>query len=85
MGAGVVVGIIDSGLWPDSPLFADVRGLGRAARDFRGGCATGPGWDAEVCDRKIVGAHWFVDGLRRRPAAQHRPPLARSTTTATAP
>ena len=35
-GAGVVIGLIDSGLWPDSPLFADVRGLGRAAKDFRG-------------------------------------------------
>ena len=62
-GAGVVVGLVDSGLWPDSPLFADVRGLGRSARDFRGSCATGPGWGAEVCDRKIVGAHWFVDGF----------------------
>jgi hypothetical protein len=62
-GAGVVVGLVDSGLWPDSPLFADARGLGRAPRDFRGGCRTGPGWGAEVCGRKIVGAHWFVDGF----------------------
>ena len=62
-GAGVVIGMVDTGLWPDSPLFADVRGLGRAPRDFRGRCATGPGWDAELCDRKIVGAHWFVQGF----------------------
>ena len=59
----MVIGLVDSGLWPDSPLFADVRGLGRAARDFRGRCATGPGWAAEVCDRKIVGARWYVDGF----------------------
>ncbi len=62
-GAGVVIGLVDSGLWPDSPLFADVRGLGRAARDYRGHCASGPGWGPEVCDRKIVGAQWFVDGF----------------------
>ena len=62
-GAGVVVGLVDSGLWPDSPLFADVRGLGRSARDFRGSCATGPGWAADECDDKVVGAHWFVDGF----------------------
>ena len=62
-GAGVVVGLVDSGLWPDSPVFADVRGLGRAPGRFRGACATGPGWGADVCDRKIVGAHWYVDGF----------------------
>ena len=62
-GAGVVIGLVDSGLWPDSPLFADVRGLGRSARDFRGRCATGAGWADDVCDDKIVGAHWFVDGF----------------------
>jgi hypothetical protein len=62
-GAGVVIGLVDSGLWPDSPLFADVRGLGRSARDFRGRCETGAGWADDVCDDKIVGAHWFVDGF----------------------
>ena len=62
-GAGVVIGLVDSGLWPDSPLFADVRGLGRSARDFRGRCATGAGWADDVCDDKIVGAQWFVDGF----------------------
>ncbi len=62
-GAGTVIGLVDSGLWPDSPLFADVRGLGRAPRTYRGGCATAPGWGAEVCDRKIVGAHWYVEGF----------------------
>ena len=62
-GAGVVIGLVDSGLWPDSPLFADVRGLGRSPRDFRGGCATGSGWSRDVCDDKIVGAQWFVDGF----------------------
>jgi len=61
-GAGTVIGVVDSGLWPDSPLFADVRGLGRSPHRFRGTCVTGPGWDAEVCDRKIVAARWFVDG-----------------------
>ena len=49
---------------------------GRAPRDFRGRCATGPGWDAELCDRKIVGAHWFVAGFRCRPGAHHRQPVA---------
>ena len=62
-GAGVVVGFVDTGLWPDSPLFADVRGLGRQPVSFRGTCSAGPGWSADVCDRKVVGAHWYVEGF----------------------
>ena len=75
-GAGVVIGMVDTGLWPDSPLFADVRGLGRAPRDFRGRCATGPGWDAELCDRKIVGRALVRAGFRCRPGALQRQPVA---------
>jgi hypothetical protein len=30
---------------------------------FRGRCSTGPDWTHDVCDRKIVGAHWYVDGF----------------------
>ncbi|WP_296604028.1 S8 family serine peptidase [Nocardioides sp.] len=62
-GSGVVVGVVDSGIWPDSPLFSTVTGLGRAPRGFTGGCETGPGWPATACDDKLVGARWFVSGF----------------------
>jgi minor extracellular serine protease Vpr len=62
-GAGVVVGLVDSGLWPDSPLFSAVTGLGRAARGFTGACETGDGWPETTCNRKVLGARWFVDGF----------------------
>ena len=62
-GAGVVVGLVDSGLWPDSPLFSAVTGLGRAARGFAGTCETGDGWPESTCNRKVLGARWFVDGF----------------------
>ena len=62
-GAGVVVGLVDSGLWPDSPLFSAGTGLGRAARGFTGPCETGDGWPAGTCNRKVLGARWFVDGF----------------------
>lgn len=62
-GAGVVVGVIDTGIWPESSLFASVPGLGREPRDYRGGCDTGPGWSADACNGKLVGAQWFVDGF----------------------
>ncbi|WP_295661447.1 S8 family serine peptidase [uncultured Nocardioides sp.] len=61
-GAGVVVGVVDSGIAPDSPVFADTPGLGRQPERFVGGCATADDWPAEVCNRKLVGAQWFVAG-----------------------
>ncbi|WP_085873153.1 MULTISPECIES: S8 family serine peptidase [unclassified Nocardioides] len=62
-GAGVVIGVVDSGIWPDSPVFSAVPGMGRAPKDFQGQCETGEGWPASTCNRKLVGARWFVDGF----------------------
>ncbi|HEY0643615.1 MAG TPA: S8 family serine peptidase, partial [Nocardioides sp.] len=62
-GAGVVIGVVDSGIAPDSPAFAEVPGLGRDPEDFAGACAEGEGWTVEDCTRKVVGARWFVDGF----------------------
>ncbi|MGB0101265.1 MAG: S8 family serine peptidase, partial [Nocardioides sp.] len=62
-GAGVVIGVVDSGLAPEAPVFSAVADLGRPARDFRGECVTGDGWTVEDCSEKVVGARWFVDGF----------------------
>lgn len=62
-GAGVVVGVVDSGLAVDRPAFADVPGLGRYPRGWRGDCQPGEGWPRSTCGRKVVGAAWFVDGF----------------------
>jgi hypothetical protein len=62
-GAGVVIGVVDSGIAPDSPAFAEVPGLGRDPEDFAGACAEGEGWTVEDCTRKVVGARWFVAGF----------------------
>jgi minor extracellular serine protease Vpr len=62
-GAGVVIGVVDSGIATESPAFADVPGLGPDPQEFAGACAEGDGWSADDCTRKIVGARWFVDGF----------------------
>ncbi|SEC44473.1 Peptidase inhibitor I9 [Nocardioides exalbidus] len=62
-GAGVVIGVVDSGIAPGSPAFAAVPGLGAAPRDFTGECVEGEGWTVEDCTRKVVGARWFVNGF----------------------
>lgn len=62
-GAGVVVGVVDTGIWPDSPLFASSEHLGAPPRHFRGICQTGESWNAASCNTKVVGARWFVTGF----------------------
>lgn len=62
-GAGTVVGVVDSGIWPDNPLFAAVPHLGRDPRGFHGTCQEGEGWDPSSCNAKLVGARWYVDGF----------------------
>ncbi len=61
-GAGTVVGVIDTGIWPESSLFASVPGLGREPRGYRGSCDAGAEWGADTCNDKLVGAQWFVAG-----------------------
>jgi minor extracellular serine protease Vpr len=62
-GAGVVVGMVDTGIWPDSPLFASSGDLGTSPRHFRGTCRAGEDWETDSCNRKLVGARWFVHGF----------------------
>ncbi len=62
-GSGVVIGFVDSGLSPDTPLFAEVPGLGPDSSRYRGECSLGDGWAATTCNRKVVGAGWWVSGF----------------------
>ena len=59
-GRGVVIGVVDSGIWTDSPVFAAVPGLGPVPSRFRGDCVEAP---TGLCDDKVVGARWFVAGF----------------------
>lgn len=62
-GSGVVIGFVDSGLAPDSPLFADVPRLGAGPAAYAGECTPGEGWSTSSCNRKVVGAGWWVSGF----------------------
>ncbi|GJP39891.1 hypothetical protein CLOM_g24219, partial [Closterium sp. NIES-68] len=63
-GEGVIVGVIDSGIWPEHPSFSDPDPGGAAysavpAR-WRGKCTTTA--DYPACNGKVIGARYFLKG-----------------------
>ncbi len=60
-GAGVVVGIIDSGIWPENPSFSG-QGF-TPPQGWNGTCQTGDGFPASSCNNKLIGARYFVEGF----------------------
>ncbi len=57
-GAGMVIGVLDTGIWPESASFAKKM---PAPANWRGTCQTGVAFVAEHCNGKIVGARYFAD------------------------
>lgn len=74
-GDGVVVGLVDSGIWPENPAFAGLpqqdAGRSEALPGFRGACAEGERWTAGDCNDKVVSARWFVAGFGADRLATH--------------
>ncbi|GHE98022.1 hypothetical protein GCM10014715_62720 [Streptomyces spiralis] len=58
-GAGTVIGVLDTGIWPESPSFA--KRISTAPAGWHGTCQTGYTFAAQHCNGKIVGARYFAD------------------------
>lgn len=57
-GAGVVVGVIDSGIWPESPSFAELDGA-EVPATWQGVCQAGTE-EPVTCNNKLIGARYYV-------------------------
>jgi subtilisin family serine protease len=64
-GAGLVVGVIDSGIWPESASFAGNTGIPVPA-DWHGVCIAGQGWGTSICNDKLIGARYYYAGFGRK-------------------
>ena len=65
-GEGVIVGIIDSGVWPENPSFSDRDADGklvfRQIPGWHGKCTPGEDFPASDCNQKLIGAQWYNSG-----------------------
>jgi hypothetical protein len=66
-GENVIIGIIDSGIWPEHPSFSDRDANGhlnyKPIKGWNGTCMTGEQFTAANCNRKLIGARFYNAGF----------------------
>jgi subtilisin family serine protease len=73
-GENIVIGVVDTGIWPEHPSFAGeegnassngtgaVRGYPRV-RGWNGMCEAGENFPATMCNGKLIGARYYTAGI----------------------
>jgi subtilisin family serine protease len=73
-GEDIIIGVVDSGVWPESESFSDRTGTnGNGSKGgkrsyqhipgWHGKCHPGEAWNASLCNQKLIGARHFDAGF----------------------
>ncbi len=76
-GENIIIGVVDSGAWPEDPSFGDKESGGKPVAynqsgtqvygpppaKWKGVCQTGEGFTSAMCNNKLIGARFYISGF----------------------
>ncbi|CAN6485258.1 unnamed protein product [Victoria cruziana] len=57
-GADTIIGVLDTGIWPESPSFDD-KDMSPIPARWKGVCVTAKDFSASDCNKKLIGARYY--------------------------